>query len=207
VISRGLTQITADVVSEDKATPNLENQIAQLQSTPSLSSSNGEGEEMAQQIKDRVPVGVTPDGKKMTVWVTGKDKATFYRNVGKTLIEHGLLEELGIQTVKPDKSEQETKKQEVKPSLQTFKEYVERWFEGKKQTIRENTRKGYTNAFNAHLFPYFGDMSLSDITWLTVQNFLNSNKSIISDMYSAYMDTSYDISAKVPPTSAHVLVV
>lgn len=151
---------------------NLENRIAQPQDTSFLPLTM-EGEGKMTQVKDRLTVGVYPDGKPIVVWVSGKDKATFYDNLVRTYAEYGMLERLGIQLAKPVMPVQ---KQETKPVMPTFKEYAERWFESKKPSLRMYTQQSYQTVLTAHMIPFFGSLRMDAIDRNTVQEYFNTRK-------------------------------
>ena len=138
------------------------------------------------QIKDRLQV-IKPDGTTKIEWVSGINKQAFFDNLVLAYAKNGMLERLGIHVVKLDLPVKETDKLEQKQAMQTFKQYVDSWFEAKKQTVGMNTLKGYLSAFNAHLFPNFGKMPMDDITWMTIQNFLNDNREMAKETLRDYL--------------------
>lgn len=180
-----LAEMQAATRAMHEARTYLENQIAQSQGTPFLPlTMEGEGE-MAQ-IKDRLQV-IKPDGTTKIEWVSGINKQAFFDNLVLAYAKNGMLERLGIHVVKLDLPVKETDKLEQKQAMQTFKQYVDSWFEAKKQTVGMNTLKGYLSAFNAHLFPNFGKMPMDDITWMTIQNFLNDNREMAKETLRDYL--------------------
>ena len=152
----------------------LENQIGESQSTPFLPSLEGEGE-MAQ-IKDRLQIGIKPDGSPDTVWVTGINKQAFYDNLVRAYVKYGLIERLGIHIEKPTVQLPEQEEKPENPTSPTFKNYVENWLSMRRDSLRINSIKGYISVLRKHLYPYFGNIPLNEITWFTVQGYLNARR-------------------------------
>jgi integrase len=173
--------IIAEIMQAQKAMQEAKSHLDNLkpylsQDAPFLpSETEGEGE-MAKQYKDRLQVGINPDGKPKIVWVTGVNKQTFYDNLVRTYAQHGMLDRLGIQVVNPAISKKPVMKQEQKPDVPTFKEYTKKLISMRMVSLRPNSNKSYDNLMRKHFIPFFGDMPLNEITWYTVQGYLNARK-------------------------------
>lgn len=62
---------------------------------------------------------------------------------------------------------------EPKQSLPRFQEYAEQWYAQYKKGNRHTTKKSATSLYTKHLYPFFGDMCLDEITTDVIQDFLN----------------------------------
>ena len=166
----------------------LENQIVELQNMSFLPSSEGEGE--LAQIKYRLQIGLKPDGSPDYVWVTGMNKQAFFDNLVLAYIKYNLIKRLGVSEISssPLAVQQDTEpiaqvqRQEERPATpenriyHTFKTYAGDWFSMRRDTLRPNSIKSYDSLLHKHFIPYFGDVLLSEITWSSVQRYLNERR-------------------------------
>lgn len=115
-----------------------------------------EGEtDMAKRIKKKVSIG----GKE--IWITGESDAELFERYRQRLIEAGEL----VQREEPAKQT-------------TFQEYAESYMNHSKRNgqIRHTTLAGYESSLKNHLYPFFGNMSLSDIAVQTVEEFIATKR-------------------------------
>lgn len=54
-----------------------------------------------------------------------------------------------------------------------FQEYAEKWFEVYRRTLKQNSAKNNESMLKKHLYPYFGQMRIDEITLEVVQAFFN----------------------------------
>jgi len=105
-----------------------------------------------------------------TVWVTGTAQQRHERTA-RLMVRAGMLNDMF------------PKEQQ----WQDFASYARNWLETyKKGALRHTTLSAYNSILNCHLIPYFGKMSLHEISTPVIQNFLNqkaeegySRKSIV----------------------------
>jgi integrase len=64
----------------------------------------------------------------------------------------------------------------IEPSTMLYKEYMVDWFKGKKLSIGEQTSKVYENIIFGRIIPVLGNVPLSKITALQLQNYVNELK-------------------------------
>lgn len=125
---------------------------------------------MAKRHKQRVRIGITENGDPIFKWADGYSIDELNDNIVRIYIENGLLDRF-----MDDKA--------LKPALSgnipcpTFKAYAKKWFETyKAPNLKPTTCKGYISNMNRHLYPFFGEMRLDEITTDRVQQFLNEKE-------------------------------
>ena len=72
----------------------------------------------------------------------------------------------------------------VSSSLPIFEDYVEQWLHEKELRVSEATYRTYRDLTKKHLTPYFGSMSVDQITKLVVQEWLRTITRKISRTYA-----------------------
>lgn len=149
----GLTHSTNDAKMNDEALQRKTNkaQGANLDNlTDTAGISGGDNTDMAKRIKKKVLIG------DKEVWITGDTDAELFERYRQRLIEAGEL----VQREEPAKQ-------------MTFREYAENYMNHSKRNgqIRHTTLTGYEVSLQKHLYPFFGDMALNDITVQTVEEF------------------------------------
>ena len=143
VMSRGLTEITADLVSEGKATPYLENAI------PWADGAKFPQEETSMHQKFKV---TAPNGEQ--VWVTGKSVSDVFNNYAS---RYSTVEKVNAQ------ASTLTVRQFVEETYQSA------FIDGLADTTREN----YRLFLELNILPFMGDMKLTDVNVSTIQSFYN----------------------------------
>lgn len=125
---------------------------------------------MAKRHKQRVRIGITENGDPIFKWADGYSIDELNDNIVRIYIENGLLDRF-----MDDKA--------LKPALSgnipcpTFRAYAEKWFETyKAPNLKPTTCKGYISNMRKHLYPFFGEMRLDEITTDRVQQFLNEKE-------------------------------
>lgn len=66
----------------------------------------------------------------------------------------------------------QAEKDKEKQKFPLFKDFIADWLKAKKHLVKETTFTGYVNLLNHDILPRFGEMSLNEITWQDVQDFL-----------------------------------
>lgn len=153
------THIVQDIASAITAQirKNLDNFTEDIDCTPALEGS------MAK-YKKRVPLGKKPDGTIDYRWIRADSQAELNRKISD-LYTVNRLTSYGM-----------TQTEEHKP-VPTFKSYTNEWLKLYKDgKVKKNTTTTYRKNLNAHLFPAFGEMQLTEITTAKVQAFLNDRK-------------------------------
>ena len=126
--------------------------------------------DMAKRHKQRVKIGVNENGDSIYKWADGYTIDELNDNIVRIYIENGLLDR-----VKSDQPPRQ--KIDTKGECPTFREYVSKWFATfKEYQLKPNTIKGYRSNFRRHIFPFFGDMKLDEITTDDIQRFLNEKE-------------------------------
>ena len=126
--------------------------------------------DMAKRHKQRVKIGVNENGDSVYKWADGYSIDELNDNIVRIYIENGLLDR-----VKSDQPPRQ--KIDTKGECPTFREYVPKWFATfKEYQLKPNTIKGYRSNFRRHIFPFFGDMKLDEITTDDIQRFLNEKE-------------------------------
>ena len=126
--------------------------------------------DMAKRHKQRVRIGTDANGAAIYKWADGHSVEELNDNIVRIYIENGLLKKFlnshpNIIILDPNE----------KKHCPTFREYAEKWYEKYKlQRVRTTTNSGYLSAFRIHLFPFFGDKRLDEITTDYIQEFLNA---------------------------------
>lgn len=119
---------------------------------------------MSKQFKERIQIGVEPNGKPIYKWATGQTQQELFLNAARLLQEYGLVN--GQQ------------KKEA-PASPYFKAYIEKWFElYKEPKLRQTTKSSYLNLIKNHLIPHFKGMRLDEITTSTIQALFNAEASL-----------------------------
>ena len=114
--------------------------------------------DMAKRHKQRVKIGVNENGDSVYKWADGYSIDELNDNIVRIYIENGLLDR-----VKSDQPPRQ--KIDTKGECPTFREYVPKWFATfKEYQLKPNTIKGYRSNFRRHIYPFFGDMKLDEIT-------------------------------------------
>lgn len=125
---------------------------------------------MAKRHKQRVRIGITESGEPIFKWADGYSIDELNDNIVRIYIENGLLERFT-----GDKSLKSTLPKGG--PCPTFKAYAEKWFETyKAPNLKPTTCKGYISNMNRHLYPFFGEMRLDEITTDRIQQFLNEKE-------------------------------
>lgn len=125
---------------------------------------------MAKRHKQRVKIGVNENGDSVYKWADGYTIDELNDNIVRIYIENGLLDR-----VKSDQPPRQ--KIDTKGKCPTFREYVPKWFATfKEYQLKPNTIKGYRSNFRRHIYPFFGDMKLDEITTDDIQRFLNEKE-------------------------------
>lgn len=128
---------------------NFDNFTEDTYSTPDIKA------DMAK-YKKRVPAGRNPDGSTAYHWIRADSQAELNRKIAAFYAENNLLNEA------------------AEESTPVFKDYAEEWLKLYKDgKVKKNTTATYRKNLNAHLYPAFGSMHLSEITTPKVQAFLN----------------------------------
>lgn len=126
--------------------------------------------DMAKRHKQRVKIGVNENGDSIYKWADGYTIDELNDNIVRIYIENGLLDR-----VKSDQPPRQ--KIDTKGECPTFREYVPKWFATfKEYQLKPNTIKGYRSNFRRHIYPFFGDMKLDEITTDDIQRFLNEKE-------------------------------
>ena len=126
--------------------------------------------DMAKRHKQRVKIGVNENGDSVYKWADGYTIDELNDNIVRIYIENGLLDR-----VKSDQPPRQ--KINTKGECPTFREYVPKWFATfKEYQLKPNTIKGYRSNFRRHIYPFFGDMKLDEITTDDIQRFLNEKE-------------------------------
>ena len=126
--------------------------------------------DMAKRHKQRVKIGVNENGDSVYKWADGYSIDELNDNIVRIYIENGLLDR-----VKSDQPPRQ--KIDTKGECPTFREYVPKWFATfKEYQLKPNTIKGYRSNFRKHIYPFFGDMKLDEITADDIQRFLNEKE-------------------------------
>ncbi len=123
---------------------------------------------MAKRHKQRVRIGTNERGEPVFKWADGYSIDELNDNIVRIYIENGLLERLTGKPVLPETG-----------SCPTFREYAGKWFETYKAgNLKPTTCKGYISNMERHLYPFFGDRRLDEITTDLIQQFLNEKASL-----------------------------
>ena len=128
--------------------------------------------DMAKRHKQRVKIGVNENGDSVYKWADGYSIDELNDNIVRIYIENGLLDR--VKDNRPP-----TQKIDTKGECPTFREYVEKWFATYKEyRLKPTTVKGYRSNLSRHIYPFFGDKRLDEITTDDIQQFLNEKESL-----------------------------
>lgn len=107
-------------------------------------------------IRQRVDVG------NVIKWVSGQNQQEILMAAAQLFAQAGMINGL-------------TQEEASKPTstLPIFKAYAETWYGRYKSGNRHTTQKAAKSLFNKHLYPFFGEMHLDEITIDTIQDFIN----------------------------------
>lgn len=126
--------------------------------------------DMAKRHKQRVRIGTDEKGAAIYKWADGHTVEELNDNIVRLYIEHGLLRK--FLDSHPNIVILDSKSKKDCP---TFREYANQWYKKyKEQKLRTTSDSGYKSAFRLHLFPFFGDKRLDEITTDFIQEFLNA---------------------------------
>ena len=126
--------------------------------------------DMAKRHKQRVRIGTDEKGAAIYKWADGHTVEELNDNIVRLYIEHGLLRK--FLDSHPNIVILDSKSKKDCP---TFREYANQWYKKyKEQKLRTTSDSGYKSAFRLHLFPFFGDKRLDEITTDYIQEFLNA---------------------------------
>lgn len=96
-------------------------------------------------------------------WVTGQNQQEILMAAAQLIAQAGLLEGYGnVEAAKPQND------------LPPFQEYAESWYNRYKSGNRHTTQKSAKSLYNKHLYPFFGQMRLDEITIDMIQDFMNA---------------------------------
>ena len=130
--------------------------------------------DMSKRHKQRVRIGTDEKGAAIYKWANGQTVEEMHDDIVRIYIENGLLKKFLSNhpyIIIKDPNE--------KKDCPTFREYAEKWFEKyKQQQLRSTSISGYLSAFRLHLFPFFGDKRLDEITTDYIQEFLNAKANL-----------------------------
>ena len=126
--------------------------------------------DMAKRHKQRVRIGTDEKGAAIYKWADGHTVEELNDNIVRLYIEHGLLRKFLDSHPNIVILDSNSKK-----DCPTFREYANQWYKKyKEQKLRTTSDSGYKSAFRLHLFPFFGDKRLDEITTDYIQEFLNA---------------------------------
>ena len=124
---------------------------------------------MAKNYKQRVKVAIDDKGYPIYKWATGHNIDELNDRIVQLYVDFGLINRFT--------HAESTTLQSDKPHIPTFKEYTTKWFETfKKPVLKPTTQQGYRSNLRIHLYPFFGEMRLDEITTEDVQRFLNERE-------------------------------
>ena len=128
--------------------------------------------DMAKRHKQRVKIGVDENGNSIYKWADGYSIDELNDNIVRIYIENGLLDRVR-------RDQPRTQIVDRKGECPTFREYLEKWFATYKEyRLKPTTVKGYRSNLSRHIYPFFGDKRLDEITTEDIQQFLNEKKSL-----------------------------
>lgn len=71
----------------------------------------------------------------------------------------------------------------------TVGEWAAEWFPAYKGSLRENTKKGYANAYNNHILPFIGTLRLKDVRAVQVKQVMNAVAGYSEDLQRKVLNT------------------
>ena len=116
---------------------------------------------MLKQLKERVQIGTTPDGKPLYKWATGYSKQEVLLTAIEILQIHGLI------------SEGQSKPFPESPLLNR---YIDDWWQlYKEPKLRHTTKTSYYNIISHHIKPFFKGLRIEEVTTSHIQRFYNAH--------------------------------
>lgn len=113
-------------------------------------------------------------------------------NIVRIYVENGLIVKFGVAQKEPEPPEED--------KCPTFQLYAEKWSElYKVPNLKQMTCNGYCSMMRRHLFPFFGEVWLDEITMDAIQQFLNEKDPLAHNtvhpkfiLFSAIMESLYE---------------
>lgn len=127
--------------------------------------------------RQRVTYSLTDDHGTWTV------KARIY-DVNCNCVQRSIS--TGFKVKDNTKRKAEAKAKEIAQELETntsktgnaesllFSSYVKLWLKKKEKSIKGNTLKSYEDYADVHIFPYFGKLSVADVTYRVLQDYVDT---------------------------------
>lgn len=139
--------------------------------------------DMANKYRHRITIGYNDDGTAIIKQISAEGVDALNDRIVTEYIRCGRIWEF---MDKADAPEQATTR--AIPNVTTFKAYAEKWFETyKKPTLKPTTLKAYSVTLNAHLYPAFGEKSITEIATKDVQDFLNERHHLSAKSQREYL--------------------